>query len=426
MPEQYLNSSIMQTFTQVLYDELKMALGCTEPIAIAYGSAYTTKLLGRPADRFRIFCSGNIIKNVKAVTVPQTEGLVGIEAAVLAGAIGGDTELGMQVLTKVTDADREKICSCMKKDMVDVQILETDHVLHIIVEAYADTDCASVEIIDGHSQLGAVSLNGKVLHELDPMVVTRKKRAHDDLSMKAILAYADHVDLDDVRDVLRQQLDCNLAIAEEGLRNKWGASVGRTLMSRDNHLYTRIAAMAAAGSDARMNGCALPVVINSGSGNQGMTVSIPVAVYAREKNFSEERMYRALCIANLIAIYQKTSIGTLSAFCGAVSAAAGAAGGIAYLDGAGIEVISQTVVNTVATIGGMICDGAKSSCASKIAASLNTALLSYEMAKNGRGFRAGEGIVKDNVDKTIQSVGDMAAIGMRGTDREILSIMIEK
>ena len=421
-----LEPAVMQAYTQILHNELKEALGCTEPIAIAYAAAYATKLLGRLAEHFRVSCSGNIIKNVKAVTVPQTGGMTGIEAAVLIGAIGGDADLGMQVLTCVTDADRETLRACMEKHMVEVSLLESAHVLHIVIEATSGSDCVSVEIIDSHTQLGTVIKNGVVLHELEAVAVEDNRRLYETLNIESILTYADTVDLETVRDVLQRQVDCNLAIAREGLEHGWGESVGKTLIARDNTLYTKLAATAAAGSDARMNGCALPVVINSGSGNQGMTIGIPVALYAQEKGLSKEKMYRALCVANLIAAHQKTSIGKLSAFCGAVSAAAGAACGIAYLDGATIDVISQTLINCIATIGGMVCDGAKSSCAGKIAAALNTAFLGYEMAKAQHVFRSGEGIVKDDVEQTITSVGRMAAKGMRSTDTEILNIMIGK
>lgn len=426
MPAYHMDPAIVQAYTQILHNELKEALGCTEPIAIAYGAAYSTQLLGRMADHFVVHCSGNIIKNVKAVTVPQTGGMAGIEAAVLIGAIGGDAELGMQVLTRVTESDREKLRACMEKHMVEVELLDTEHVLHIIIEASAGDDSVSIEIIDSHTQLGTVMKNGEVLHKLEACQAEDNRKLYETLDVATILEYADQVDLDTVRAVLQRQVDCNLAIAQKGLDEGFGEAVGQTLMGFNDTLYSRLAAMAAAGSDARMNGCSLPVVINSGSGNQGMTIGIPVALYAKEKKLGEEKMYRALCVANLIAVHQKTSIGKLSAFCGAVSAAAGAACGVAYLDGAGIDVISQTIINCIATIGGMVCDGAKSSCAGKIAAALNTAFLGYEMAKRQHGFRSGEGIVQSGVEQTIANVGRMAAHGMRSTDTEILNIMIGK
>lgn len=422
----HLDDTTKAAYTQILRTELKMALGCTEPIAIAYCAAYTTQLLGRCADRFVIHCSGNIIKNVKAVTVPQTGGMTGIEAAVLIGAIGGDASLGMQVLTPITQAHRERLRTMMARNCVQIELLDTEHTLHIVIEAYAGEDAVSVEIIDSHTQLGTVQKNGRILHQIERAVYEDNRRQYELLTVERILQYADTVELSSVSDVLEQQIQCNLAIAREGMEHAWGASVGQTLQERDGALYTQLCAMAAAGSDARMNGCAMPVVINSGSGNQGMTVSIPVALFAQAKGHGHDKLLRALCVANLIAIHQKTNIGKLSAFCGAVSAAAGAACGIAYLEDADLEVISQTLVNCVATIGGMVCDGAKSSCAGKIAAALNSALLGYDMAKRQKGFHQGEGIVQENVEKTIQSLGRMAACGMRSTDIEILNIMIGK
>ena len=358
--------------------------------------------------------------------MPQTGGMVGIEAAVLIGAIGGDASLEMEVLTPVTEAHRQKLRKMLERGCVEVDLLDTEHTLHIQIEATAGSDVVSVEIIDSHTQFGLITKNGQVLHRLEPSASAEHRQQYELLTVDGILEYADTVALEDVADVLDRQVQCNLAIAREGMDHTWGASVGQTLQGRDDSLYTRLCAMAAAGSDARMSGCAMPVVINSGSGNQGMTVSIPVAVFAEAGGYDHPALLRALCVANLIAVHQKANIGKLSAFCGAVSAAAGAACGIAYLEGASREVIGQTLINCVATIGGMVCDGAKASCASKIAAALNTALLGYEMAKQDRGFRQGEGIVQDDVEKTIENLGRMAAKGMRSTDTEILNIMIGK
>ena len=403
-----------------------MATGCTEPIAIAYCAAQTTKLLGRRADHFSISCSGNIIKNAKAVTVPQTDGRTGIEAAVLIGAAGGDASLGMEVLSRVTQAHKAELNRLLKQKIVEINLLDTSHALHIVIDAETDTDRVSVEIIDSHTRLGTVIKNGRVLHELEEAVHEDDQRKRQALNLKAILEYADTVDLSVVEELLERQIRYNLAISREGLAAPWGAAVGPSLMERGGDLYTRLCAAAAAGSDARMNGCAMPVVINSGSGNQGMTIAVPVALYAQEKGYSRETLLRGLCAANLTAIHQKTGIGKLSAFCGAVSAAAGAACGIAYMDGGDLDVISQTVVNCIASVGGMVCDGAKSSCACKIATALNCALLSYDLAQRNRGFRDGEGIVKENVEETISSIGRLASKGMRQADNEILNIMIGK
>lgn len=412
-------------YTKFLHEELMPAMGCTEPIAIAYGAAYARKILGKPAQRYEVECSGNIIKNVKAVTVPQTNGLKGIETAVLAGAIGGDADRELEVLTTVTQADIQEIKKGLEEKVVTVKPLDSVHSLHIIVHAFAGDDSVSVEIIDTHTNLGNVVKNGETLHQREEVAAGDDVTERRALNVADILAYGDQVDLETVRELLERQINYNTAISQEGLTGKWGAAVGKTLLENcGTNVRTRAKAAAAAGSDARMNGCAMPVVINSGSGNQGMTVSLPVIEYAKELGVSHEKLLRSLCVANLVAIHQKTDIGRLSAFCGAVSAATGAIAGIAYMEGASYDVIAQTIVNSIANVGGMVCDGAKSSCAAKIASSLESAFLGYEMAKEGRGFVDGEGIVKADVEATIASVGRMASVGMRGTDKEILNIMV--
>lgn len=400
-------------------------MGCTEPIAIAYCAAYAVKVLGKMPERMVCACSGNIIKNVKAVTVPQTGGLKGIEAAVIAGAVGGNADLELEVLSKVTDDDIQKMHALMEKNIVSVKLLESAHALHIVIDAFAGSDSVSVEIIDTHTGVGNVTCNGEVLHKRGGAAAQEDLSERRALDVRDILAYGDEVDLDDVRELLDRQINYNLAISTEGLTNPWGACVGQVVLEEGKGSErSRLIARAAAGSDARMNGCAMPVVINSGSGNQGMTVSLPVIEYAKLHNIEHDKLLRGLCVANLTAIHQKTDIGRLSAFCGAVSAATGAAVGIAYLEGAGYDVICQTITNSIATIGGMVCDGAKSSCGAKIANALNCSLLGYDMAKKDLGFRSGEGIVKDNVEQTIASVGRMAAKGMHSTDVEVLNIMI--
>ena len=412
-------------YTKFLNEELMPAMGCTEPIAIAYGAAYARKILGKDAERYEVECSGNIIKNVKAVTVPQTNGLKGIETAVLAGAIGGDAERELEVLTTVTQADIEKIKKGLEEKVVTVKPLDSIHALHIIVHAFAGEDSVSVEIIDTHTNLGNVVKNGETLHQRQELAAGDDVSERRALNVADILAYGDQVDLETVRELLERQINYNTAISQEGLTGKWGAAVGKTLLENcGTGVRTRAKAAAAAGSDARMNGCAMPVVINSGSGNQGMTVSLPVVEYAKELGVSHEKLLRSLAVANLVAIHQKTDIGRLSAFCGAVSAATGAVAGIAYMEGASYDVIAQTIINSIANVGGMVCDGAKSSCAAKIASSLESAFLGYEMAKTGHGFVNGEGIVKADVEATIASVGRMASVGMRGTDKEILNIMV--
>ena len=414
-------------YTGILKSELKVAMGCTEPIAIAYCAAYARKVLGRKPERYEVFCSGNIIKNVKAVTVPKTGGMKGIEAAVLAGALGGDPDAELEVLTNLTDRDREEIREELKKDIVKVSLLESSHVLHIIVYVFAGEEEVSVEIIDSHTKIGKIARNGEVIQDGGKPQGACCGADVTDLNILDILEYADKVDLEEVRDTLERQIDYNSAISDEGLRNVYGAGIGPLLeKNAGRNIQEHAKAAAAAGSDARMNGCALPVVINSGSGNQGITVSLPIIVYAREMGKSREELMRALCVGNLVAIHQKAGIGALSAFCGATCAAVGSVAGIAYMQYADYETISLMVTNALATVSGMVCDGAKSSCAGKIATALESAFIGYEAAKLRRGYRSGEGIVKRDVERTIDSVARMAARGMHSTDIEILNIMLEK
>ncbi len=413
-------------YSSILQEELQVAMGCTEPIALAYVAAYAKSLLGQMPERCVAHCSGNIIKNVKAVVVPQTGGLRSIEAAILAGLHGGDHTKKLEVLTTLTDENRADIARDLQRDIVEVQILESKHVLHIVIELFAKGEHVSVELVDSHTHIGRVTKNGEILQEKSAPS-TKKTIDRGSMSLFDILDYSKNVDLARISPLLEKQIEHNSAISTEGLTGDWGARVGKTLMryGRDD-IYTRMKAVAAAGSDARMNGCALPVVINSGSGNQGMCVSLPVICYADHIGATHEQLLRALAAANLAAIHQKTGIGKLSAFCGVVNAAAGALVGVAYLDGAGYDVIAALLVNTLGNIGGMVCDGAKSSCAGKIASAIESAILGYEMAKDELGFVCGEGIIGVNIEQTIVNVGHMASRGMKSTDLEILRIMLEQ
>ncbi|MEA5049981.1 MAG: L-serine ammonia-lyase, iron-sulfur-dependent, subunit alpha [Oscillospiraceae bacterium] len=417
---------LYDAYTGILREELQTAMGCTEPIAIAYCAALAAQTLGCPPERYVARCSGNIIKNTKSVTVPQTGGLRGIEAAVLAGAVGGDPGRRLEVLAGVGDAQRAQIRKQLAAHAVEVQLLDTPHALHIIVECRAGAQSASAEIIDAHTNVGAVYKNGELLHAALPAAQTSAQDERELLNVRDILAYAREVPLASVRDVLERQIECNSAIAAEGLRGDWGACVGKTLLRSEDTPRTRLKAVAAAGSDARMSGCPLPVVINSGSGNQGMAASLPVIEYARQKGIPHEMLLRALCVSNLLSVHQKTGIGKLSAFCGATSAATGSAAAIAFLDGQDYDCITKTIENSLATVGGMLCDGAKASCGAKIATALECALTGYEMAKSGEGFRCGEGIVKSDVEQTIETVGRIASEGMKGTDQVILETMLEQ
>ncbi|WP_409969977.1 L-serine ammonia-lyase, iron-sulfur-dependent, subunit alpha [Bengtsoniella intestinalis] len=420
-----LSNQTIQAYAKILEDELQVAMGCTEPIAVAYAAAYGRELLGCDPERVVAHCSGNIIKNVKAVTVPQTGGLKSIETAVLAGIHGGDASQKLEVIAQLSDENRAQIRKDLDAGIVTVELLVSCHALHFIIELFAGEDMVSVEIVNSHTNFGTVSKNGEILHQ---GLTSATEGDGEDLSfmkLADIIAFTKEVDVELIRQPLERQIACNTAIAQAGLTESWGARVGQTLMAvGGDSVFNRMKAMAAAGSDARMSGCALPVVINSGSGNQGMTVSLPVISYAQSLGVSHEELLRALCMANLTAIYQKGSIGKLSAFCGVVSAATGAVAGLAYLDKVSYEVTAMAITNSLANIGGMVCDGAKASCAGKIASAVESALLGYELAKQHEGFTSGEGIVGDTVDETIANIGRMASQGMRETDAEILKIMI--
>ena len=421
-----MDQELMQAYTALLRRELKLSLGCTEPIAIAYGAAYARDVLGCMPQRITVRCSGNVIKNASSVIVPLTGGERGIAAAAAAGAISARADLKLEVLTALTSDAPRKIQQALADGLVEVLPLETSHPLHIITEASAAGRRASVEIVDEHTRIGRVSLDGRELHGGAGAEDGAGDFPVGEIPLQSILAYADQVDLTDVADVLRTQVDCNLAVAREGLSQVWGAAVGQTLLSaHPDDLRTRLCSAAAAGSDARMNGCPLPVVINSGSGNQGITVSVPVALYAQERRIPEDRLLRGLCVANLIALKQKAHLGRLSAFCGAMCAATAAVCAIAYLDGAGAEVIGQIIGNALGTSGGMFCDGAKSSCAGKIAVALETAFLGYDMAKHGRHYGPYEGVVQGDAEETIAAIGRIGGQGMQETDRFILASILQ-
>lgn len=420
-----MDNNTKKDYIEILKRELLPAMGCTEPIALAYAVAYARKLLGRMPSSITVKCSGNIIKNTMAVTVPSTGGLRGIKAAALAGAIGGDADKQLEVLTTVTDEDRKEIKRLVNTDLVKVEALDSTHALHIIAEVKDKDEYATVELVDTHTNFGHVEVNGKVLNEKNTYELEDLISDEAALTVEGIIEFTNSIDLDEIKEVLERQIEYNSKISDEGLTNDWGACVGKTLLSVGDDIYTRIKAAAAAGSDARMSGCLLPVVINCGSGNQGITVTMPIVTYGKHIGASHEKILRALCLADLIAVHQKSGIGRLSAFCGALCAATAGVCGIAYMNGETYEVISQIIVNSLANVGGMVCDGAKASCAAKIASSLDCALMAYELAKKNRGFKNGEGIVKADVEKTIASVGRMASQGMRLTDREILDIMLD-
>ena len=423
-----MDKKIYDTYSALLNSELKMATGCTEPIAIAYAGARLRQVLGEIPEHCTVYCSGNIVKNVFAVTVPNSGGAKGIDTAALLGIIGGDADSVLDVLHAVTPEDIELMNKLVADKICDCELVEGVENLYVRIEAKAGENTALVEIKDYHSNITRIEKNGEVLLNADEEGSETSTIDKTLLNVRDIMEYANTVDLNDIKDVLLNQIKCNSAIAEEGLKNPWGSQVGRTIYEHDlgKSVWNKARAYAAAGSDARMNGCPMPVVINSGSGNQGMTVSLPIYVYAQDMGVSEELMLRALALANLISLHQKRYIGSLSAYCGAVSAATGAACGIAYMQGGDYKLICDVITNSINTTGGMVCDGAKSSCAAKIATALDMALLSYEMSKKNRAFMPGEGLVEDNIEETIANVGRMGRDGMKSTDVEILKIMLGK
>ena len=416
------------SYVQILKEELVPAMGCTEPISIVLAAAKAREALGMMPERCRVEVSGNIIKNVKAVTVPNTGGLKGIEASAAAGIIAGRAELELEVLSQVTQEEISAIRAFLDSAEIQVRPMLGDRVFFINVIVMAGDHSACCEIVDAHTNIVRIQRNEEILFKADPdsAATGPEKTDRSILSVEEIVRFADCLDLQDVAELLDRQIRYNTAIAAEGLKGGWGAEIGKTLLGvYGEDVATRAKAAAAAGSDARMSGCDLPVVIVSGSGNQGLTASLPVIEYARDMNASEEELYRALTVANLITIHQKTSIGRLSAFCGAVSAGCGAAAGIAYLLGGRFDVIAHTIANALAICSGMICDGAKPSCAAKIASAVDAGLMGYHMyLHGGHQFVGGEGIVKKGVEKTIDSVGRLARQGMRQTDEEILDIMV--
>lgn len=411
-------------YVQILKEELVPAMGCTEPISIAYAAAKARKILDDEPVSAEVAVSPNIVKNAKSVTVPHTGGMRGIKSAFIAGLVAGNADAELEVIAEVLNTQIQEMKRQKEVFPVSVITPENTRVFDIAVTLRSKQHEAFVRIADEHTNIVCVKRDGEILFER--AVEERQKADKSGLTVRKILEFADSVDIDDVQKTLDRQIEYNMAIAEEGLRNEYGANVGKVLLrSYQPDIKITAKAYAAAASDARMNGCELPVVINSGSGNQGITASVPVIVYARGLHCSEEKLYRALCISNLITIHLKTGIGALSAYCGVVSAGAGAACGITYLLGGGEAEVSHTLVNALAIDSGIICDGAKASCAAKIATAVESGLLGLNMYYNGNEFFAGDGIVKSDVETTIESVSRLAHNGMRETDKEIIRIMLE-
>lgn len=416
--------SLYSIYVQILKEELVMAMGCTEPIAISYACAKATQVLDHLPDRIVVKASGSIIKNVKSVIVPHTNGLKGIEVAAAAGALYGDADAKLEVLSSATREQIEELPEYVQNTNITVQHIEQGHVFDLEIHVYYEQEHASVRIVDTHTNIVQIEKNWQVIFE-DKTTSLELKADHSALIMKQIWDFSQTVDIDDVKEILDRQIACNMAIANEGIHNSYGANIGHVILNMDSDcVKTRAKAYAAAGSDARMNGCELPVVINSGSGNQGITCCVPVVVYAKELDCTQEQLYRALVLSNLTAIYIKTGIGTLSAFCGAVSAGAAAGAGIAYLHNGTYKEIQHTIVNALAILSGTICDGAKASCAAKIASSVDAGIMGYYMYKNKQQFYAGDGIVAHSVDETIQNIGTLGSQGMLQTNDKIIEMMI--
>ena len=415
------------SYVEILKEELIPAMGCTEPIAIALAAAKARDALGRIPERCQAEVSGNIIKNVKAVTVPNTGGLKGIEASVAAGAVAGRSDLELEVLSQVTPQEIEAMREFLETREIKVIPATGDRVFYIKVTVWAEGHSACCEIVDYHTNIILIQRDEEVLFHAEPTEGGKPEQTDRSvLNVEEIVRFADCLDVADVEEILSRQIAYNSAISAEGMTGKWGAAIGKTLRNLyGDDVAVRAKAAAAAGSDARMSGCEMPVVIVSGSGNQGMTTSLPVIEYARDMKVTDEELYRALAVANLVTIHQKTGIGRLSAFCGAVSAGCGAAAGIAYLRGGRFDIIAHTIANTLAICSGMICDGAKPSCAAKIASAVDAGLMGYNMYLNGgHQFVDGEGIIQKGVENTIVNVGRLARQGMRRTDEEILDIMV--
>lgn len=418
---------LYQQYINILREELRPAMGCTEPIAMAYAAAKARQTLGEMPEKIRLFVSGNIIKNVKSVVVPNTGGLHGMAAAICAGIVAGDADRELQVISSVPKEKHAEIKAYMDGVDLDIQPAYSDLVFDIDLFVYAKDNCVRLRIANHHTNIVLIERNGEILLEL-PVTESSEDHLTDKscLTIERIVEFADCLDVEDIRSCVGEQIRCNMEIAEEGLRGDWGANIGTVILRRQGgDLAKRASAYAAAGSDARMSGCEKPVMIVSGSGNQGITASVPVVVYARETGASEEQLLKAVAVSNLVTIHQKTGIGRLSAYCGAISAGCGAGAGIAYLNGGDAHAIAHTVVNAIAILSGTICDGAKPSCAAKIASAVDAGILGYHMYLEGQQFYGGDGIVTKGVDNTVYNVGKLAREGMRQTDRTILEIMLQ-
>ena len=424
-----LHDKQYEAYVQILREELIPAFGCTEPIALAYAAAIAAGELGKYPTGVLVEVSGNIVKNVKSVIVPNTGGMNGIEAAVAAGIVAGKPEKKLEVIADIEERQIADIRKFMESTRIQVNLADSEYIFDIGVILFNEEESVKVRIVGEHTNVVLIEHNGRVILKKD---ITADRTASDMtdrsvLNIQDIVEFANIGEMADVQEILDRQIAYNMAIAQEGMKNNYGANIGKVLLhTYGDDVKTKARAYAAAGSDARMNGCSLPVVICSGSGNQGITASVPVIVYAIELGIEKDRLYRALLVSNLATIHQKTGIGRLSAYCGAISAGCGSGAGIAYLLGDGYEEISHTLVNGLAIVSGIICDGAKASCAAKIATAVDAGIMGYAMYKQGQQFHAGDGIVAKGIEENILNIGLLAKEGMRETDKEILTIMTRK
>ena len=419
---------VYRQYLDILREELRPAMGCTEPIALAYAGAKARQLLGSLPERIEAFVSGNIIKNVKSVIVPNTGGLHGIGPAICAGVVAGDPERQLQVISRVTDAQRAQLAEFMDTVQLQIHPAQSELIFDIDLRMWTGAEYVRLRIVNHHTNIAYMEKNGKILLQ-HPITEASEDQLTDKscLTIQRIVEFADCLDVEDVRSLVGEQIRCNMAIAREGLTNNWGANIGSVILARQGQLLCKqAAAYAAAGSDARMSGCEMPVIILSGSGNQGITASVPVAVYAEALGASDEQLLRAVTLSDLVTIHQKTGIGRLSAYCGAISAGCGAGAGIAYLRGGDADAVAHTVVNAIAILSGTICDGAKPSCAAKIAAAVDAGILGCDMYLEHQQFYGGDGIVTKGADKTVVNVGRLAREGMKETDKTILKIMLDE
>ena len=419
-----MNKATYDNYIKILNAELKPAMGCTEPIALAYIGALARHHLGAVPDKMILGASGSIIKNVKSVYVPHTDHLRGIKTALALGALLGDADKELEVISDVSKADQEKLGSYLKECEIAISALSSDHVFDLELKAYKKDESVFVKIVDEHTNVVLIKKNDEVIFEKTSFEQNIDRSIYKSLNMRDIYDFVEELKLEDVRDVLKRQLDYNVAIAKEGLKNNYGANIGKTILSDEPKSFITLAkAYAAGASDARMNGCEMPVVINSGSGNQGLTVSLPLYAFYEYYNADEEKLYRALALANLVAIYEKVGIGTLSAFCGATTAACAAGAGIAYLCDLGYDGVIHVVSNALGILSGMVCDGAKASCAAKIAIAIDSMHMALRMYMHHFEFKAGDGIIEKNVDLTIDNIGKLSSLGMAKTNEVIIEMM---